>query len=945
MRRANRAREARHFFGNGPLVVGLAGIAAIVAVALFGPQLAAYDPNAWRLVEFGPCGEIAVPPIPPGPAHPLGTDALGRDLLARLLWGARLTLAAVLLAVVARAALGLAVGLAAGWRRGPLDTLLLYATNAVTGFPQLMLALLLVVLLKDRGFVGFVVALAAVGWGELAQFVRRETIRLRASPHVEAAHALGATAGQILRRHILRPLAPQLAGLVALEAGAVLLLLAELGFISLFISGGTSSEGAGPRVLDRAPEWGQMLAGARSYTFVQQWIAFIPALVVGAAVLAFNLFGEGVRAAIDPFGPRRLAPRTLDALGRGALALLLVGVAGFGVVSLRSGAISLEDGLGRAREAAARVEPRAELAAAVVVFRSDAHALGRPAALNYYFKVPGRRDVLFVGFPSADANAIETRPFYVPDGLATETMRPLGDWRVGWREALASAEGRGGAAFRGATRGYIVQVVLEQQEGWPSPVWRVIYQKQPAGAAPLELPTDAVTGATEIPFLPRAAGAPPPAPTPRPTAGPAVAPTPLAPPLPPEAAAWLRDRAVPFATDRLGSGFDDLRPLGPLVGDARIVALGEAASCDRASYAMRARLTEFLIAEGGFSAVALDVGWSEAERVDEYIRTGRGNSARLLRATGRGTAELLQLVEWARERAARAGGDPPIGFYGLDPAGPHAEIDALLAYVGRVDPAALDRFTAYYAGFRPYAAQSRLPTYAGGVPPAARAGYRADLQRAYDDLAAGRAAYEAASSPRDYDRALHSARLVLQAEEIAGHGTDPAADQARQRFMAENAARLLERAGPGAKLVLWSTNLQVGLSPAADGSRSLGGHLRERYGAAFVNVAFTFHSGTIYALRQSSPRQGWTDFPVPPPPADSYEAALDQAGLPRLLLDLRALPAGPEAAWLAGPRRLRQIGNTYDDTRPDDYFSTTRLPEQFDAIVYSRETTFCNRLP
>ncbi len=265
------AREARQFFGNLPLVAGLAGIGLIIVIALFGPQLAPYDPHAWQTIEFRPGNVMVVPPTPPDRYHWLGTDPMGRDILSRLLWGARLTLAATLLVVVARAALGLLVGLASGWRGGVLDALALHATNALTGFPQLMLALLLVVVLKDWGFLGFVLALTVVGWGELAQFVRREGIRLRARPYVEAAHALGARSDQVIRNHILRNLAPQLAGLVALEAGAVLLLLAGLGFIGFFISGGTFFiDDAGRPVLpvrDRAPEWGQMLAGARYHAF------------------------------------------------------------------------------------------------------------------------------------------------------------------------------------------------------------------------------------------------------------------------------------------------------------------------------------------------------------------------------------------------------------------------------------------------------------------------------------------------------------------------------------------------------------------------------------------------------------------------------------------------------------------------------------------------------
>ena len=321
------------------------------------------------------------------------------------MWGARLTLGATLLGLAGRALLGLLVGVLAGWRRGPVDTALTWFSGAVAGFPQLMLALLIAVALREHGLIGFVVALAAVGWADLAQFVRGEVIRIRASAYVEAARALGSSGVAVLRAHVLRGLAPQLAGVLALEAGSVLLLLAELGFIGLFISGGAFYVDDSNRpilpIRDRAPEWGQMLAGVRQYAFSQQYVAFIPGVVVVAAVFAFNLFGEGLRAASDPFGEKRLSPRALGGLARGLGALALVGIVGYGVITLRSGEIAFTDAMRQAREAAARLQPSAELVAGVVRFTAGAHALAKPEKINFYFREPGSPTILRVGFVGA----------------------------------------------------------------------------------------------------------------------------------------------------------------------------------------------------------------------------------------------------------------------------------------------------------------------------------------------------------------------------------------------------------------------------------------------------------------------------------------------------------------------------------------------------------------
>lgn len=494
-------REVVRALSNIPLVLGLTGVLAIAAIALFGAQLAPGDPQAQRVLIFYPGGRFEAPPTPPDELFLLGTDPLGRDQVSRLLWGARLTLGATLLGLAGRAVLGLGVGVLAGWRRGHVDMALTWLTNAVAGFPQLMLALLIAVALREHGFFGFVVALAAVGWADVAQFVRGEVIRIRASAYVEAARAMGSGGPGILRTHVLRNLAPQLAGVFALEAGSVLLLLAELGFIGLFISGGAAylTDSGGPilPIRDRAPEWGQMLAGARHYAFSHQYVAFIPGVIVVAAVFAFNLLGEGLRAASDPFGAKRLSPRALGALGRGLGALALVGVVGYGIVTVRSGEIGFADAMRQAREAAARVQPRAELIAGVVRFRASSHALERPDKLNFYFRTPGDRTILRVGFVDADPNAMEVKPFDAEDDLPFESYRPVGEAAVAWEDALRAAEERGGRGYRAGNSGWTVTVALVDETEDPGPKYAVSYSRRVLGSGTItgvQVAIDAATG-------------------------------------------------------------------------------------------------------------------------------------------------------------------------------------------------------------------------------------------------------------------------------------------------------------------------------------------------------------------------------------------------------------------------------------------------------------------
>jgi len=269
----------------------------------------------------------------------------------------------------------------------------------------------------------------------------------------------------------------------------------------VFISGGTFYVDDFNRpilpIRDRAPEWGQMLAGARQYAFNNQYVAFVPGLVVAGAVFAFNLLGEGIRSAGDPFSSLSLSPRALGALGRALAVLVLVSASTFGVVAARSQEISLDEGLRLAREAVARVAPGDELIAAVVRFRSDAHALARPQKMNFYFRPPGDKTILRVGFENADQNTMDVKQYDDEDGLAYDELRPLGEWTVPWTDALRVGEDHGGRALRLGGRAWVLRVVLSQLPDFDTPTYQVRYSP-PTGATLLETVVDARTGASEF---------------------------------------------------------------------------------------------------------------------------------------------------------------------------------------------------------------------------------------------------------------------------------------------------------------------------------------------------------------------------------------------------------------------------------------------------------------
>jgi hypothetical protein len=238
-----------------------------------------------------------------------------------------------------------------------------------------------------------------------------------------------------------------------------------------------------------------MLAGAQQYAFSNQFVAFVPGVVVAAAVFAFNLLGEGARAAADPFSTLSLSPRAVGALGRGILGVALIGGLFFGVAQARSTELSFDDALRLAREAVERVEPGDELLAAVVRFRSDSHALAKPEKLNFYFRSHGIFEIVRVGFPDADQNAMEVE-HDDEDGVRATVLERLDGWSISLDRAIATGEDEGGRGFRNNSRGWLVRVMLAHQSSLPVPTYRVLYSAPAAGSSPnVEVLIDAVTGA------------------------------------------------------------------------------------------------------------------------------------------------------------------------------------------------------------------------------------------------------------------------------------------------------------------------------------------------------------------------------------------------------------------------------------------------------------------
>jgi len=261
---------------NPSLLAGGALVALLVMVAAIGPIAIRSDPLAIDLSR-----SLA----PPGPDHWLGCDSLGRDMLARVLWGARLSLAVSTTVVTLSLAVGSLIGGAAALAGGRIDGLVMRGVDIVLAFPGFLLAIALAAILGP-GLADLVVALTAMGWTGYARLVRGEMLSLREREYVEAARALGAGRARLLLRHLL----PGIAGPVAVQAtfgaGGIIVAEAALSFLGL-------------GVRPPAPSWGNMIEAGRQFTLVAPHLTTAPGVAIGLAVLGFNLLGDGLAQMVD----------------------------------------------------------------------------------------------------------------------------------------------------------------------------------------------------------------------------------------------------------------------------------------------------------------------------------------------------------------------------------------------------------------------------------------------------------------------------------------------------------------------------------------------------------------------------------------------------------------------------------------------------------------------
>jgi len=265
------------------IAVGSTIVLLAIGCALLAPWLTPHDPFLQEV------SARLIPPVWDAGGtwtYPLGTDPLGRDLLSRIIYGARVSISAGALAVLVAMTLGVLMGLVAGYYGGAVDTLISNLVNVMLAFPFLLLALAAIAVVGPS-FGNMIVVLGATGWPIYTRVVRAETLKYRERDFVQAARALGLGSPRIIRAHVLPNLLNTIIVMASLEVARMIILESFLSFLGLGIQPPT-------------PSWGAMLGEGRVYMLTHWWLAAFPGLAIFITTLGINLFGDGLRDVLDP---------------------------------------------------------------------------------------------------------------------------------------------------------------------------------------------------------------------------------------------------------------------------------------------------------------------------------------------------------------------------------------------------------------------------------------------------------------------------------------------------------------------------------------------------------------------------------------------------------------------------------------------------------------------
>ncbi len=404
---------------------------------------------------------------------------------------------------------------------------------------------------------------------------------------------------------------------------------------------------------------------------------------------------------------------------------------------------------------------------------------------------------------------------------------------------------------------------------------------------------------------------------------------------------WIASNAIPLKTVEAGNGFDDLEPLKDMVGDARIVSLGEPTHGNREVFQLKHRMIEYLVTELGFNIFALECPFGEAYDINRYVVEGIGDPKKALAGIyywAWDTQEVLELLKWMRAYNANPGHKMKLKFYGFDPQDPERATRVMLEYIEKVD-------SELAKNVRPELGILAVPFSNPEI-----IGRRQYIPSEYDSLSLREIRHVMSAFDTNKESYIESSSLsewtlakqhALQVQKWIEACTDDGKNYriVRDLGQAENIKWILDQEGDEAKMIVWAHNCHIANAPF-HGDDMQGVHLRKWYGNELKIFGFFFNQGGFKSIDIGKPSRGMYDFCEGPAPEGTLEHVMASAGLTVSAVDLGQLPSnGPVYAWFDKERLTRHSGGGYIENETQKYLWPYKLSKAFDVLVFLDTTT------
>ena len=410
---------------------------------------------------------------------------------------------------------------------------------------------------------------------------------------------------------------------------------------------------------------------------------------------------------------------------------------------------------------------------------------------------------------------------------------------------------------------------------------------------------------------------------------------------------WISNNAIEIKTVEAGNGFEDLLPIGEMIGDARIVSLGEPTHGNREVFQLKHRMIEYLVEEMGFNIFALECPFGEAFDVNRYVIDGIGDPKKAIAGIyfwTWDTQEVLDLIEWMRTYNSNPENQKKVKFYGFDPQDPERAARVMLTYLKKVDPL-LEELVRPELGILevPFSDPRGLGRR-HWIPQEYDSLSLNDIQKVMKAFDIKKDAYVDSSSLDEWQLAKQHARQIeIYISDALNAGLN------RDFGQAENIKWTLNYEGEDSKMIVWAHNFHVANMILAEddnegvdskGYKCMGFHLKKWYGDQLKIVGLFYNQGEFSALDDNIPSAGFKTFNVGSAKHGSLEHTLINANLHNAYIDLSNIPKnGPIYDWLDKPLPTRYSWGFYNQSRSEDYYQIHKLSTEFDALLFLDITT------